>query len=191
MTTVAGDRTPDTGDAPPGTGDPIPGAGAGAGAGAGDPIPGAGSTADLVAAGGTGSLAGTGSDFDLDLAVASIRADSTDTSILLHALVDQLRDALGARLQVQYAGGGLLRRAKGRELSGVTVTLGDNVLAATVEHGAVRCTVSHGSGGIRIRSEQVDMNAWLRTLLGALQAEAAHSQVTRTALEQMVIGGTP
>ena len=130
-----------------------------------------------------------GSGFDLDLAVASIRADSTDTAILLGALVDQLRDALGARLEVQYAGGGLLRRGKGRELTGVTVTLGDDLLAATVDHGNLRCTVAHGSGGIRIRSEQVDMDTWLRTLLGALQAEAAHSQVTRTALEHMVIGG--
>ena len=128
--------------------------------------------------------------FDLDLAVASIRADSADAGMLLAALIDQLRDALGARLQSTYAGGGLLRRSRDRTLTGVTITLGDDVLAATVEGGSVRCTIGHGSGGIRIRSDQVAMDAWLRTLLNALQAEAAHSQVTRTALESMVIGGT-
>ena len=128
--------------------------------------------------------------FDLDLAVASIRADSADAGMLLAALIDQLRDALGARLQSTYAGGGLLRRSRDRTLTGVTITLGDDVLADTVEGGSVRCTIGHGSGGIRIRSDQVAMDAWLRTLLNALQAEAAHSQVTRTALESMVIGGT-
>ena len=128
--------------------------------------------------------------FDLDLAVASIRADTADAGMLLAALIDQLRDALGARLQTTYAGGGLLRRSRDRTLTGVTITLGDDVLAATVEGGSVRCTIGHGSGGIRIRSDQVAMDAWLRTLLNALQAEAAHSQVTRTALESMVIGGT-
>ena len=128
--------------------------------------------------------------FDLDLAVASIRADSADAGMLLAALVDQLHDALGTRLQTTYAGGGLLRRSKDRTLIGVTITLGDDVLTATIDGGSVRCTIGHGSGGIRIRSDQVAMDAWLRTLLNALQAEAAHSQVTRTALESMVIGGT-
>ena len=33
------------------------------------------------------------------------------------------------------------------------------------------------------------MDDWLRRLLGALQAEAAHSQTARLALENIVIGG--
>ena len=57
--------------------------------------------------------------------------------------------------------------------------------------GTVTCMVGHSSGGIRIRREQVDMDQWLRRLLGALQTEAVHSQAARLALENMVIGGQP
>ena len=42
----------------------------------------------------------------------------------------------------------------------------------------MRCTIGHSSGGIRIRSEQVGMDAWLTRLLTTLQAEAAHSEQT-------------
>jgi hypothetical protein len=46
----------------------------------------------------------------------------------------------------------------------------------------------HASGGIRIRSEQVGMDAWLTRLLTILHNEAAHSEQTRLALENIVIG---
>ncbi len=52
----------------------------------------------------------------------------------------------------------------------------------------MRCTIGHSSGGIRIRNEQVDMNAWLTRLLSTLQSEAATSEQTRVALENIVIG---
>ena len=69
------------------------------------------------------------------------------------------------------------------------VTLGDDTLEASVEGGTVRCSIGHSSGGIRIRSEQVGMDVWLTRLLTTLQAEAAHSEQTRQALENIVIGG--
>jgi hypothetical protein len=51
--------------------------------------------------------------------------------------------------------------------------------------------IGHSSGGIRIRSEAVDVDGWLARLLAALEAEAAHSQAVRLALETIVIGGNP
>jgi hypothetical protein len=71
----------------------------------------------------------------------------------------------------------------------VRVTLGNDSLEADVEGTSVRCTIGHSSGGIRIRSEQVDMATWLTRLLSTLQAEAATSEQTRVALENIVIGG--
>ena len=53
----------------------------------------------------------------------------------------------------------------------------------------LRCTVGHVSGGIRIRSETIDMDEWITRLLQALKAEAAHSDAARQALENIVIGG--
>lgn len=130
--------------------------------------------------------AGDPGDFDLELAVSSLAADATDVATLLGLLVAQLGSSLGNRLAVERAG--LLRRSG--EIKAVQVTLGDDLLRAEVEGAAVRCTIGHSSGGIRIRSEQVDMATWLMRLLGALKSEAQRSEATRQALEHLMIGGT-
>lgn len=129
----------------------------------------------------------TDDGFDLELAAASLRADGSDVRILVKALVDQLADALGTRLEVQRSGGRFRRSDQIRHLR---ITLGDDEFDAEVDDTVVRCAVGHSSGGIRIRSEKVDLDAWLARLLTALQAEAAHSQAVRQALENIVIGGS-
>ena len=128
----------------------------------------------------------TGDAFDLELAAAQLRADSGDVGILLKVLVDQLADALGPRLQVQRAGG---RFRKSDEIRSLRITMEDDQFDAEVDGPTLRCTVGHSSGGIRIRSEKVDMDTWLARLLAALRAEADHSQAVRLALEHIVIGG--
>jgi hypothetical protein len=123
--------------------------------------------------------------FDLSMAVSQLASNSTDLRIMLKLLVAQLSDALGDRIAVERAG----RFRKSDEIKLVRITLGDDTLEAAVEGGTVRCTIGHSSGGIRIRSEQVGMDAWLTRLLTTLQTEAAHSEQTRVALENIVIGG--
>jgi hypothetical protein len=132
-------------------------------------------------------MRGVGDDaFDLDMAAAALRANGSDVQTMLRVLVSQLADTLGDRLVVQRAGG-LLR--KSQDLKSVEVTLGDDVLRADVDGGSVRCTVGHSSGGIRIRNDQVEMDEWVKRLLQALEAEAAHSETARQALERVILGG--
>jgi hypothetical protein len=138
-----------------------------------------------------GALIGAGGQqsdqsFDLSMAVAQLASNSTDAPMMLKLLASQLADALGDRLVVERAGG---RFRKSDEIKSVRVTLGNDSLEAALEGPSVRCTIGHSSGGIRIRSEQVDMHTWLTRLLGTLQAEAATSEQTRVALENIVIGG--
>ena len=121
--------------------------------------------------------------FDLELAAASLRADGSDVHILVKVLVDQLSDALGPRLKVERAG----RFRKSEEIKSVQITLGDDTLRADVDGATVRCSIGHASGGIRIRSEQVGMDAWLSRLLTILHSEAAHSEQTRLALENICL----
>jgi hypothetical protein len=130
-----------------------------------------------------------GSDdaFDLDMAAAMVQSNATDVSIMVKVLAGQLSEVLGPKVVVERAGG-LLR--KSGDVKALEVTLGDDVLRAQVEGASVRCSVSHSSGGIRIRSESVDLDNWLRRLLAALQREAAHSEAARQALERIVIGGS-
>jgi hypothetical protein len=128
-----------------------------------------------------------GGGFDLELAVSSLASNSTDVGIMMKLLVAELGETLGTRLAVERRG----RFRRSDELSSVQVTLGNDVLRADIDGASVRCTIGHSSGGIRIRSEQVDMATWLKQLLGALQKEAAQSETTRLALESIMIGENP
>lgn len=123
-------------------------------------------------------------ELDLDLLASSLRADSGDVRVLLRALVSRLSDALGDRLAVERPG----RFRKSDEVRQVSIRLGDDQFDATIEHGVVVCTISRSSGGIRIRSNRVGIDEWLRQLLGALRDEAATTEATRVALESLVIG---
>jgi hypothetical protein len=130
--------------------------------------------------------AGPDDAFDLDLATASLLADGNDIEMLLRVLVKQLSEAFGERLSVEREGG---RFRKSDKIKALDVTLGNDSYRAEVTKGQVVSTVGHSSGGIRIRSEQVRLDEWLRRLLGSLRTEAAHSQVARQALENIIIGG--
>ena len=154
----------------------------GAGAGAGD----TGAGLDVSwASGSDAGTAGEGASFDLSMAVSQLASNSSDLRIMLKLLVAQLAEALGDRISVERTG----RFRKSDEIKSVRISLGDDTLEAVVDGGTVRCTIGHSSGGIRIRSEQVGMDVWLTRLLTTLQSEAAHSEQTRLALENIVIGG--
>ncbi|MHB8328812.1 MAG: hypothetical protein ACYDD6_04180 [Acidimicrobiales bacterium] len=131
---------------------------------------------------------GMDGSFDLDLAAASLRSNLSDVHILLKVLASQLADTLGDRLVVE-GGGGRFKRSRSDEIRGLRITMAGDEFQADVDGSTLRCTIGHSSGGIRIRSEQVDMDAWIARLLGALQTEAAHSETARRALENIVIGG--
>jgi hypothetical protein len=131
-------------------------------------------------------VAGTDDSFDLELAAASLRADTTDMRILVKVLADQLASALGSRMAVQRAGG---RFRKSDEIRSIRIDLDDDQFEADVDGDSLACTIGHSSGGIRIRSQKVDVDEWISRLLAALKAEAAHSQAIRSALEGIVIGG--
>jgi hypothetical protein len=129
-----------------------------------------------------------GESFDLELAAAQLRADGSDVRILISVLVDQLSDALGARLTVERGGG---RFRKSGAIKSLSITMEDDQFDTVVDGPVLRCSIGHSSGGIRIRSERVDMDTWLHRLLTILKAEAEHSQAVRQALENIVIGGNP
>jgi len=133
----------------------------------------------------------TGDDdaLDLELAAAQLSADATDVAILLRSLVDRLEDALGDRMVVQRRGGGLRRRSK-PQIEGMEVTLGQDIFTARLRGGALDPAIARVSGGIRIKTESVPLEEWLRRLLQALSVEASRNSLTRQALENIVIGGT-
>jgi len=116
--------------------------------------------------------------YDLNMAAAMLRSNSTDLRLLLKALCEELSDTLGDRLRVQRGGS---RFKKSEAISSVQITMASDQFEAVIDGSDLRCTVGHFSGGIRIRNENVDVNVWIVKLLGALQAEAAHSDTARQA----------
>lgn len=123
--------------------------------------------------------------YDLTLAAASLRSSSSDLPLLLKALSDELSDTLGTRLRIQRVRG----RRKSQPIASVHIAMDHSEFDAAVDGASLHCSIGHTSGGIRIRSESVGMDEWILRLLEALQAEAAHSESARRALEHIVIGG--
>ena len=124
--------------------------------------------------------------YDLNMAAAMLRSNSTDLRLLLKVLSDELSDTLGDRMFVQRDG----RRFKKTDaISSVQINLSSNQFGAVMNGSNLRCTIAHFSGGIRIRNEVVEVDEWIVKLLESLQVEATHSDTARRALENLVIGG--
>jgi hypothetical protein len=123
--------------------------------------------------------------YDLNLAAAELRANGTDVRVLLKTLSNVLADALGSRIVVRQ-GGGRLRRSK--SIEGIEISMDDDKFEANLNGSLLRCTIGHSSGGIQIRSEVVDVDEWVMRLLSALKTEAAHSEVARRVLDNIVTG---
>lgn len=124
--------------------------------------------------------------YDLNMAAAALRSNSTDVRQLVRALCDELSDTLGDRLKVQHGGG---RFHKSEDISSVQISMANNLFEASIDGASLNCTLGHISGGIRIRSETLSVNDWILKLLESLRDEAAHSDAARLALENIVIGG--
>jgi hypothetical protein len=127
-----------------------------------------------------------GDAFNLDLAISSLSSDRSDTQLMMRLLTERLGVALGSRLRIERVGG-LLR--KNNVIRRVEVRIADDELVAELHGSAPTFSIGRVSGGIRIRTERIDADGWIRALLEALRDEAHHSATTRQALESIVIGG--
>lgn len=123
---------------------------------------------------------------DIELATSAVLADNDDVRLLLRMLANQLSSSLGERVRIEREGNFFKKSDQVRSLR---VTLGPTEYAAEYRRGAVEATIGHNSGGIRIRSEKVGMDQWVRSLLADLQQEAATNLDSKTALENIVLGG--
>jgi hypothetical protein len=123
--------------------------------------------------------------YDLEMAATTLLGDGHDVRTMIKVLVGDLSAALGDRLHVERKGG-LLHKSD--EIKSVRINLANEDFEAVLHDAGVDCTVGHSSGGIRIRTEKVDLGQWLNRLLVRLKDEATRSQEARLALEKIVIG---
>jgi hypothetical protein len=121
---------------------------------------------------------------DIDLIAASLRADQSDLDAFVESLAVKLEEAIPKRVRVDRRRSGLRGPKLVRQIE---VDLGDQRLELRFDSGAVAARRAKLSGGIVLKSEQLDIDAWLAALGGALADEAKRSEITRQALQRLLI----
>jgi hypothetical protein len=121
---------------------------------------------------------------ELDLLAASLRADSSDLSAFVESMAVKLEEAVPGRVRVDRRRSGMFGPKRVRSMS---VDLGDRRLELRTDRGAVQCRCARLSGGIVLKNEELEMDAWLAMLSEALSAEASRSETTRRALERLLL----
>jgi hypothetical protein len=121
---------------------------------------------------------------DLDLLAASLRADSSDLGAFVEGLAVKLEDVMPGKVRVERRRAGMLGPKVVRRIA---LDAGDQRLELVAEDRSVQTRCSRLSGGIVLKSQALDTDAWLVALGEALAAEARRSDTTRQALERLLI----
>jgi hypothetical protein len=122
---------------------------------------------------------------DLDLLAASLRADAGDLDAFVEALAVKLEGALPDQVGVERRGGLLGSRKRVRRIE---VTLGDQRYEAEPEHGRVTCRRRSVVRGIALKTQELDLDAWIAALSQELVEEADRTERGRLALARLLEG---
>ena len=129
-------------------------------------------------------MAGADEQLDVDVLAASLRADLADLDRFVEVLADKLLEALPARTKVDRRRGGLMGPKK---VWRIVVALDDGRLELDCADDGLRTEWTRVSGGIALKHERLEVDAWLERLSVALASEAARSERTRQALERLLM----
>ena len=122
---------------------------------------------------------------DIDLVSASLRADMTDVGTFVESLAAKLEEMLPGHVRVDRAKRGFRGPNLVRSIS-VDVD-GGRLLLRRSDGEVLDCSCARVSGGIVLKTDELDFDGWLDQLGQALAAEADRSQRTRQALERLLL----
>ena len=120
----------------------------------------------------------------MHLLAASLRADSSDLGAYVGSLAGSLEEALPGRVRVYRWRD---RMFGPKQVRKVVLDLGDRRLELRYDGAGLQTSCARLSGGIVLKSEMLETDAWLEVLSEALAAEARRSETTRKALERLLI----
>ena len=129
-------------------------------------------------------MATDGAPVDIDQVASSLRADASDLGAYVEGLAAKLEDVLPGRVRVQRRRSGLRGPKVVRRIA---IEAGDRRLELLSDGGSLETRCSRLSGGIVLKSEVLETDAWLAAVSEALAAEAGRSEKTRQALERLLI----
>jgi hypothetical protein len=122
---------------------------------------------------------------DIDLLAASLRADSGDLGTFVEAMATKLEEAVPGAVTVDRRRDGMFGPKRVRR---IVLDAGGQRLELRTDGAAVQTTSSRLSGGIVLKREELDTDAWLRVLGESLALQAQSSKSTRQALERLLNG---
>jgi len=120
---------------------------------------------------------------DIDLLAASLRADGSEIGSFVEVMAAKLEAAVPGLVRVERRRDGMF--GSKRAVS-VVLDAGDQRLELRRAGAGVQARASRLSGGIVLKSEIVETDAWLDALGSVLAVEARRSQTTRQALERLL-----
>ena len=124
------------------------------------------------------------SEYRIDLAASSLRADASDSRALAEALATKLTEALPGQTRTQRQGGRFLSREK--RLERVEVQLGDETFVLALSGERAETSLAKTVRGVVIKRQELPLDAWLDALSRALSAEAERSETARLSLERLL-----
>jgi hypothetical protein len=123
-------------------------------------------------------------DPGFELVAASLRADATDVAAFVEALAVKLEGALPGGVRVERRGGGLFSREK--RVRRISVSFDETRYDLEREDGTLRTSRRSEVRGIVIKSEALDLDAWIEALSRELATQARESERARVALERLL-----
>jgi hypothetical protein len=122
-------------------------------------------------------------DIDFDLLAAALRADSTDLRAFMEVMATKLEAALPGATQVTRQKASFRGPKVVRE---IVVSAGGARLLLRRQGDAVVAMQARVSGGITLKTEEMDIDHWLGSLTEILGTEAQRSLQTRQALARLL-----
>lgn len=120
---------------------------------------------------------------DFDLLAASLRADASDLRAFVEALAAKLEASFPERTHVDR--GGLFGNKRVRR---VGVELGECRFELDHDDGRIQCRRRTVVRGVSLKSDELELDAWIDDLSQRLVEEAGRSERGRAALERMLEG---
>ena len=129
-------------------------------------------------------MSSDGTEIDLHLLSASLRADASEVGVFVESLAARLEDALPGRVRVyrwreRMFGAKVVRK--------ITLDAGDRRFELEYRGGTLQTTGARMSGGIVLKTEPIGIDPWLTALTEALASEAKRNETARKALERLLI----
>lgn len=118
-----------------------------------------------------------------DLVAASLRADAVDIRSFVETLAVKLAESFPGHVEIERR-----RRLRGvGPVRRIVVSLGDDRYALDHDAGSTTCSRSAMVRGIALRSEQVELDAWIDQLARSLVLQAEASEQSRNALARLLV----